>query len=187
MNLHRLVKQAITGVRVIESYGITEVGRDWFQPPVDEIPSEVLAAQRELVALGMNLAHALGPCQWSDAGQVFLSFSNSLRSNAAQVNALVVAAAESNRAKLAAAKADDRHLFVWMNPSHGNAEAAASLGRLQGGPHDMPPEIDCVWLATRGVPGFGAVRVGNVGVLRLWTARGAGDWQQMPLRRLVGQ
>jgi hypothetical protein len=99
----------------------------------------------------------------------------------------VVAAAESNRSKLAAADADERHLFVWMNPSHARAEAAASLGHLGDGPQGLPPEIDRVWLATRGVPNFGAIDVAGIGVLRLWKVRPPGAWQSISLRPLVGR
>jgi hypothetical protein len=94
--------------------------------------------------------------------------------------------AESNLAKLAAAEVDERHLFVWMDPSTSTAEAAVSLGRPFRAPAALPPEIDIVWLATPGVPNFGAVAFAGVGVLALWRVRpGALEWESLPLRVLA--
>jgi hypothetical protein len=55
------------------------------------------------------------------------------------------------------------------------------------GPPGLPTEIDRVWLATQGVPNFGAVDVAGIGVLRLWTVRPPGAWQSMSLRPLIGR
>jgi hypothetical protein len=181
----RLVRQVLPLLRILEQHGITEVGRTWFRPAETALSSEPIEAQAALLVLGTNVAHLLGPRRSPEAGQVFLSFSDGFGSDAGQLNSLVVAAAESNRSKLVEADADERHLFVWMNPSYSRAEAAASLGHLGDGPLGLPPEIDRVWLSTQGVPNFGAVDVAGIGVLRLWTVRPPGAWQSISLRPLM--
>ena len=179
------MRQVFPLLKVLERHGLIEVGRNWFRPAEAVLSSEPIEAQAQLLALGTNVAHLLGPRQSPEAGQVFLSFSDGFGSDAGQLNSLVVAAADSNRSKLAAADADERHLFVWMNPSYSRAEAAASLGLLGDGPPGLPPEIDCVWLVTQGVPNFGAVDVAGIGVLRLWTVRPPGAWQSISLSPLI--
>jgi hypothetical protein len=117
---------------------------------------------------------------------VLLSFSHGFSSDAGRANARVVAAAESNLAKLAAAEADERHLFVWIDPSQSSAEAAVSLGRPLGAPPTLPPLIDTVWLGTLGLPNFGATAFAGIGVMALWRARpSAAAWESMPLRVLA--
>ena len=88
--------------------------------------------------------------------------------------------------KLAAADVDERHLFVWMDPSNSSAEAAVSLGRPFGAPVALPIAIDVVWLATAGVPNSGAVAFAGIGVMALWRVRlGAIEWESLPLRVLA--
>ena len=87
--------------------------------------------------------------------------------------------------KTGRADVDERHLFVWMDPSNSSAEAAVSLRRPFGAPVALPIAIDVVWLATAGVPNSGAVAFAGIGVMALWRVRlGAIKWESLPLRVL---
>lgn len=186
IRLYRLMKQIVPLLEVFERYEVPEVNRDRLQAQREAVTSELIETRQQFMTLGGNVARSNGPRRLSKGGQVLLSFSHGFSSDAGQANALVLAAAESNREKLAAADADERHLFIWMDPSYSSAEAAVSLGRPLAAPANLPSEIDAVWLGTLGVPNFGAVAFAGVGVLALWRVRPpAADWESMPLRVLA--
>jgi hypothetical protein len=115
---------------------------------------------------------------------VALSLTNGFSADVGRVNAVVADEARANSAKLAKANADERHLFVWLNHSHSGAELAVSTGLPLPGSPVVPDTIDCVWLATQGVPDLDAIRVGEVGVLRLWRVRPPAAWEDLSLRPL---
>ncbi len=128
------MRHVVPLLRILKRHGLTEVGRNWFRPTDTVLSSEPIEAQAELLALGTNVAHLLGPRQSSEAGQIFLSFSDGFGSDAGQLNSLVVAAADSNRSKLeAAAMATTRWRAISADAitvSDHFAEPAAAAVRL---------------------------------------------------------
>lgn len=59
---------------------------------------------------------------------------------------------QDNRTKLGRAKANERHLFVWVDPlaSHAAVAIGSMDVMLPASGCSLPPEIDAVWLATPG-------------------------------------
>lgn len=55
-----------------------------------------------------------------------------------KVNQLAVIEAGANSAKLAAADADERHLFVWLRLTHPDAELAVHTGPPPSSPPALP-------------------------------------------------
>lgn len=62
--------------------------------------------------------------QGSTAGQLLLTVSAGVSSNPDQLNAILLERAEAKVKKLRETVADERHLIVWMDSSHAEAEPA---------------------------------------------------------------
>lgn len=88
------------------------------------------------------------------------------------VNLVVEACLRENISKLRTAQADERHLFVWIDPSIG----VAGVGIPSDCPPTVPPAIDpdvtAIWV------GFPAPGGAEAGASRLWRATTAG-WEDL--------
>ncbi len=81
-----------------------------------------------------------------------------------------------NRDKLRRATADERHLFVWIDPSAERPAAAMSfMGIVLPTDCSLPPEIDVLWIAT-------PTRTSNSGGIvgeRLWRCDRLSGWHKI--------
>lgn len=156
----------------LEALGVSHVG-----PVPGALSSdEVIAAERELRALGVQSASSSGLPPAGEAARLYvgtLGVAGVLDGTA--VNEAVERAARDNAAKLATAAADERHLFVWADWSDGAVEAALLLGRVAGQPPELGDGIDAVWVATW-APGVAY----HCHASRLWRASAGGTWRFIP-------
>lgn len=121
-------------LEVYEREVLTEVDT-WSDPrwsrSLSGLSSDAAESAQRQFGLGVVIARSFGPKQGSVA-QIYMTAHGGAISDVDQVNALVETAAESNRKKLGAAAADERHLFLWLNPSRarcgaGRRDAPASV------------------------------------------------------------
>ncbi len=77
-----------------------------------------------------------------------------------------------NRSKLARAKADERHLFVWIDPATSPAAPASGFMEVRlPSACSLPPEVDVAWVA---IP---ATNDAGNPMERLWRFDRRGGWQ----------
>lgn len=84
--------------------------------------------------------------------------------NPDQLNALVLDAVRENHAKLVAAQASERHLFLWLTDTYPDAEWAFSTLPPPPAP-SIPSDLDVVWLARYASP------------IHLWRLRPPDGWE----------
>lgn len=108
---------------------------------------EALQALREM---GARLLYRLTEAS-EGGGRIILGTASVAGSTAADVLAEVAeqyAGLADNSRKLAAAQADERHLFVWVENAHHQAVAAMAFEILPETAPELPEHVDAVWLAT---------------------------------------
>ena len=134
-----------------------------------EADPAVVEAVRRLVRLGVDRGRV-----WAVEGEPRLFFigHGGLRADSEEVNRLVEfhAHAGDNLRKLAAADADERHLFVWITGSHPQAELAMYAMGPPETPPNLPEGLDVVWAQNES---------GN-----LWRARRGGGWEVLEAPRV---
>jgi hypothetical protein len=129
---------------------------------------EVHGAMIEMFDLGVVAARTWGTPELGEEAAIWPSISSGVGSDTVKVNALVAERATPKRKKLVAAEADERHLFIWLDNSHADAELAVATLPPPSTPPAVPSGIDAVWLATVG---------SGPGVARLWRVRPPGPWE----------
>jgi hypothetical protein len=170
-NIRALMEQVIPLVVSIEHTGETSVEVHHNDPRYMPRPADRTDAIHQL----MLKMHELGVSairQWNEPedgtdGQLFLTISAGVSSDPAQLNDIVVERAEAKVKKLRETQADERHLFVWMDSSHAEAELAFSTLPAPKAP-TLPGAIDVLWLVEpSGWPNH----------VRMWRLRAGGDWE----------
>lgn len=174
--MNRVRKEIGPVLAVFEQNGVTEIGS---VSPVrrrtpDDAYAEVTEAARRMFGLGVLLARLVAPKR-DPLAAVLISVHGSAVGNAQEINRLVEAAATSNSEKLAAASADERHLFVWIHPSTPNAELAMYTGSVPPAPPAVPDVIDACWAST-----WGPTSLGSEGIQRLIRTALGGPWLEVP-------
>jgi hypothetical protein len=151
IRMKALMTKIVPALEVLERHGIVRIGgprrseRRWIPEGAGR---EVADAARAIFALGADRATRIAPPNVGDVALVLPMLHGAAGSNFDALNRLVTECAEAKAEKLAAAKGDERHLFVWMLPSMADAELAiATLPPPQDTP-DLPDGIDAVWVAT---------------------------------------
>ncbi len=110
--------------------------------------------------------------QWNEpeggtAGQLFLTISAGVSSDPDQLNEIVLERAEAKVKKLRETEANERHLIVWMDSSHAEAELAFATLPPPTAP-TLPEGIDVLWLAEpTGWPNH----------VKMWRLRAGGEWE----------
>jgi hypothetical protein len=172
------VKTLMTGVvphlEVLEQYDIEEVGGSRHPDrhlPLGTDPAVVEAAQG-MFALGADRATRLGVPEPGEAALVMASLHGGTSSNFVMLNKLVAECASAKVAKLIAAEADERHLFIWIRPSAAGAELAVATLPPPASRPVLPDDIDVVWLATG--PSTSDALYG-----KLWQLRSSGGWENV--------
>lgn len=176
VKISRLMNEIVGVLEVFERNGLTEVETrhsPQYTKAAPGTPQEVIEATMRQFELGAIVTRAWGPRKSPEAAHLYVTVHGGFGADIDKVNALVVTETEANRAKLVAAKADERHVFIWLNPSHPDAELAVHTGPPPATPPAIPAGIDVVWLATQG----GAEGFGEAHVERLWRVRPPRDWE----------
>lgn len=138
------------------------------KPP--EVSNHVHDAMIEMFDLGVEVARVWSSPDPGEDGQIYPTISAGVSSDSAKINALVVERAEKKVDKLRAATADERHLFVWMDHSHADAELAfATLGPPSA--PAIPAGVDVVWLVGP---------TGGPNGVRIWRLEPPGQWAIVP-------
>lgn len=170
VRIRELIDGIIPVLAAYERHGVSDI--DTRVPPRSNLrapgtPQDVIEATQQQFELGAVVTHRLGPRHSSEA-QVFISIHGGVAANANQVDGLVGAVARRKADKLAVARADERHLFVWLSATHSDAELAVFSGRPPTAAPSLPAGIDALWLATRLRDGYAE---------RLWRMRPPGGWE----------
>jgi len=122
--------------------------------PVDALPGGV-----PMIVLGVT-----GPAGWVDGNPV---------------NDAVLRAITENEAKLAAAEAEERHLFLWVDSTDAPCEAAMATFTLPSDIVDVGAVVDHVWVALwmRG-------QTADSNIHSLWHLRRGGAWERVLVPRV---
>ena len=174
--VRRFHKEAPSLLRVLESELPTRAG-DLFGTPLEEsLSSRALQTIQALRALGVRhggpvdtmtgnppllLVGTVGQARWLDGSSV---------------NQAVADALSANAKKLEAPKADERHLWLWVDST--DSEGAASMHgySLPAETPDLDDRADEVWVALW----LGRINYEtNIGAL--WHVVAGGEWQRIPV------
>src|SRR6202034_1109771 len=120
VRVDRLMRDVLQPLAGLEQHGVHDVvyvSRWPVSRPRTDKERQTQRATIALAEMGVVLVRPLGPPISPGAPQLYVSVHGGLSANADEVNRLVVAAAEANHGKLVSTKADQRHLFVWIDPS----------------------------------------------------------------------
>lgn len=166
VNIGKLMRGIVSALQVFERYGLeysdTRVSpRDRMPPP--GTPQEVADEMMKQYELGAAMARRLGPRQSSEA-ELFPHTGHFINANLEKINELIETEAKANSEKLAGAEADERHLFIWLSPTHGDAVAEAFLRGPPERPPTLPDGVDVAWLAAPAAQ-------------RFWRVRPPADWE----------
>jgi hypothetical protein len=174
MSIRDLMTQVIPIVVLFERTGETAVEVRYdpqYQPRSPERSEEMHDAMVKMFDLGVYAARLWSEPEEGRPGQLIPSISQGLSSDPGQINELVVERAEKKIDKLRATEADERHLFVWMDSSH--AEAELAFATLAPPPAPIIPEgIDVVWLVEP---------TGWPGSVRIWRLVPPDEWEVFPV------
>lgn len=168
------VKRLMTGLephlRALERHKVTQVSGPLGAPPAasGEL-GDAIAAIFDLHASRVTLMREVPE---GDAALV-LSTHNGTVADPETVNELVAERAAVKAPKLLDAQADERHLFVWVDSSHADAELAMFAQPPPATVPEIPKGIDAVWAATGGLGGT---------FERLWLLRPPGRWESIRRR-----
>lgn len=142
-NIAMLHRHLFGLLAVLEAHSVTKVWCDGFCRRSDKAVND---AVNQLGSLGVSSILQLGQPSSGDVAAIFVGLCGGFSTGPEVVNASVEQASADNLAKLAAAEADERHLFVWVDYSAGAVELAVRLGQLPASPN-LPEAVDTVWLA----------------------------------------
>ncbi|MGD0198422.1 MAG: hypothetical protein ABSC56_11040 [Solirubrobacteraceae bacterium] len=137
------------------------------QPRAPGTTPEMHAARIEMFDLGVETARRWGTPEPRHPGAIYPTISAGTSSNPDNLNQLVADCAERKADKLRAASADERHLLVWIDSSHEDAELAFAKLRPPP-PPTIPPGLDVVWLVGP---------TGGPDQVRIWRAKPPGAWE----------
>jgi hypothetical protein len=159
-----IVKESPELLAVFEHHGMTEIDGQLYP---GQAPAAVIDASMKLVRLGVARART------SPVGgppRLFFIGHGGFMADPDAVNRLAAEHTAANADKLLAARADERHLFIWMDPSHPDAELAMHTGPPPEQPPALSDGVDVVWVANPSG--------------HLWRSRPPGDWEELPCPRV---
>jgi len=139
--------------------------RYWLRPP--GVAGEMHDAMIQMFDLRVKAARRWSTPEPGQPGAIYPSISAGMGSDPQKLNELVAERAENKVNKLRAASADERHLFMWIDSSHEDAELAfATLPPPP--PPNIPFGIDVVWLVGP---------TGGPDSVRIWRLQPPGAWE----------
>jgi hypothetical protein len=160
----------IDALKALETHGVQMLGPEALEPHLPLAASTPPAVQDsigKLVSSGVTLVRSSGR-RAADVARLEFSTHGSMVGNPDQLNALVLDEVRENHAKLAAAQAFERHLFLWLTDTYPDAEWAFSTLAPPSAP-SIPPDLDVVWLARYALP------------IRLWRLRPPNAWEPVDI------
>ncbi len=156
----KIVKKSPPLLVILEEHNLAEIDG---QLHPGQAPAAVVKASRELATLRVSRARV-----WAVDGppQLWFIGHGGISADVDAVNRLAAEHGAENANKLLAAQADERHLFIWMDSSHADAELAMHTGPPPDQPPVLPNGIDVVWIANPSG--------------HLWRSRPPHSWQELP-------
>jgi hypothetical protein len=176
-NVKGLAKAVIPLLDALERLGVTNA----IYPTEWPVSLRTSGAAGKIARITRQLAqlHVFVVRDWrsrqGDASELVFTIHGGVSPDITEVNQLALTEARANRAKLAAADADERHLFVWVDGSRAAAEFAMFMGELPSEGMSLPSGVDAVWTAI-----YEVLDLGRTGVRRLWRLH-SGQWQSLEL------
>jgi hypothetical protein len=140
------------------------------RPRAPGTTDELHEAMIRMFDLGVEVARLWSKTEPGHPGAIYPTISAGIGSNPQKLNQLVADCAERKVNKLVAAPADERHLFVWLDSSHEDAELAFATLPPPPSP-TISPGIDIVWLVGP---------AGGPGGVRIWRLKPPGGWELCP-------
>lgn len=167
LKLGPLMRELAPLLAVLERHGVVHVGRG-IEAPANP---EAAEAARSIERLPVHRAGRLGAPEPGEDPRLVLAFRSPARvaDPDAALNALVADRAEAKRDVLTRARADKRHLFVWVRQT----DAWLTMTDLPSPPPDaprLPPPIDVAWAATSNPA---------TGLGKLYRLERGGKWQAL--------
>ncbi|MGH9274669.1 MAG: hypothetical protein ACRDZU_08490 [Acidimicrobiales bacterium] len=153
---------------------VEDAGLDRFDLKHDTPTGSAEEALRSIKALGARLLYRLSEADAS-GGQVILGTAPVVGSTGPDVVAEVAerhANLADNAQKLAAAVADERHLFIWVESAQHQIVAAMAFDVLPARAPALPAHVDVVWVVTA------------YEICQVWRFRRDRGWQDLGTRRL---
>lgn len=150
LDVPRLAAGVVPHLEVLEKQGVTEAGMiasDAWRRAGDD----VVSAMRQITELGATHVRRWNEPTPGETPLLLFSGHQGVGGNPGAVNALVEERARAKVEKLVASEADQRHLFIWIDSSHSEAELGMATMPPPATTPSLPPGIDVVWAATAGM------------------------------------
>ena len=167
--IRKLMAEMLPLLVLLESLGQTEIEVRYsprFRARPAQTPKALHEARIKMFDLGVRQARTWGTPAPGESAQILPTISGGTTSNPGKLNRLVSQCADRKVTKLLAASADERHLFIWIDTSHADAELAFATLPPPESPA-LPHGIDVVWLA--GPTGW-------PNKVRVWRTHPNGHW-----------
>ncbi len=177
VNLKKIVSEA---PRLLERLEVSDIsGFERTSPDEIVVHGSADKGDNEAVdrlrALGVTSCSAIGhPEQGSDASILLAGaggYSGSIRRES--INGVIEHAICANQKKLERAAADERHVFVWIDPSIGAAGVSIDGSQPPATGPNLPEPVTTVWA------GFAALGGPCAGVQSLWRADRGRRWEHL--------
>jgi hypothetical protein len=175
VRMDRVMREVVPIVAVFESHGLHGANdtdaAPWRSSAGDAV---VVSAIRRMEALGVLALREFAPRPSSREAELYATVRHGFGADVDTVNRFVEIHANANAAKLLTADADERHIFVLVDPSSPEAQLAMSTGPPPTSMPVLPAGLDVAWAATRG-----SIAIGEVGITRLWRVRPPDAWEDI--------
>jgi hypothetical protein len=112
-----------------------------------ELAPAVTQSVQGLFDLGIDWARSVNPVRQS-AAQMHFVFHGAASADFDQFHQVLLERVAAKAPKLLRAKADERHVFVWLDGTYPDAELAVATLPPPSPCPELPTGIDAVWLST---------------------------------------
>lgn len=150
LDVPRLAAGVVPHLELLEKRGVTEAGtitsNAW-----RGAGEEVVSAVRQIKELGATHVRRWNEPAPGEVPLLLFSGHQGVGGDPGAVNALVEERARAKVDKLVASGADERHLFVWIDGSHSDAELGMATMPPPATTPSLPTGIDVVWAASSGM------------------------------------
>lgn len=153
VRVRALMSKVIALLEVLDRHGVEGIGGGLRAKRPADLDEEATDAAMGVLRLGVRRATRIDPPKPGEAARVLASLGGPAGSNFDLMNELVAECARKKVKKLAAAPGPERHLFVWIRASAGDAELAIATLPPPASTPALPAGIDVVWVATGSVGG----------------------------------
>jgi hypothetical protein len=150
LDVPRLAAGIVPHLELLETLGVTEAGTvtsDAWRRAGDDVASAI----QQIAELGATHVRRWNEPTPGETPLLLFSGHQGVGGSPGAVNALVEERAGAKVKKLVASGADERHLFVWIDSSHSEAELGMATMPPPATTPSVPAGIDVVWAATSGI------------------------------------